>query len=1534
MKRKLTLVAAIVLMVALCLTACGKKEVTDIEFTSGMVYEYEVGATPDFSGAQATVTYSDGTTKTVSASELTFGTIDTSEAGTKKLTVTYEGFEKTFDITVKAAESGSGETEVTLTSIKIVPSSVKTSVSVGEVYDTTDIQVEATYSDGTVKIISASELTFSTVDTQAAGTKKLTVTYGALNAEIEINVIGVVHMDVINDSIKEKVYVGDVYSTLNIEVVVRYNDGSNAIVGASELTVGTIDTTTAGDKVLTISYRGFELQYPVTVVGISAVEIYDTSVASSVKVFSSFDASGVYAKVKYLDNTEKTVYASDLTVSGIDTSVAGNKTLTVTYRGVEATKTIQVVGVESITVVAGSVKNEVLVGETYDTSLISATVRYTDGTTEVLGIEELTVGTVTTDAAGEQLLGITYLDKTVNYPVAVCGVVGIVVEGLPMSVVAGEELDLTNMKVYAVYSDTKQTKVLLTEGYTTNASDLDFDVEGAKILVVSYSGTYGEFTKEVNISTEPPVLESITTNIAQDKAYIGNAYDKSGITVTAIYGNGREIDVTASAVLGDVDTTEAGEKTLTVTYTEDGVTKTAEITVTVYGIESIEVVSGTIANLVNLGAALDTSSVKISVKYTDGETATVTTGIAVSALDTTTGGDKSVTVSYLGAETTVSVHVKELLSINIVSGSVESVVRYGYAIDLSNLEIEAVYTNGTVVIAYNGTNMQYTFDSTAAVDFVALLTVTYEGKSASYSVDVLSFNKDYQPDGDEESPVNALNGTIPASVIVGTPFPYDSVRLTVTYTDKNGNKYFYNVSRNDANLKINEIDTATAGDKALTLEYLGVSTIVRVMVNGVNSIMLVPGSIATTVQEGKPFNKEDIKIRLQYTDGSYVYIDTTNPDLIVGNVDTATAGTKDLVITYKDVSITVAITVQKVDVDTEDGMIFGVSLPDNLVARDAYKKNYRDKEEAYVVGDNNAYYFYLNLLMLDSKDEIVNVDGKNFEHYVEVYQLVDSEYVLLTGESLAAMVSVNNMGVEFDFTDAAVGNTFKLVSRPAKNYINPTSVTREHVVTVVDAFNIYDAKEFNFVTNIDADLDGEFSSDYLSRMTSIYNFLSANGITYTEVGAGIVLHSNFSIKTTDIPAEFMYTYKNSRGATVSEFYDHTYIFRRDIGVAGVDFTMYGNYYSVYSYELPCEAETGVAGNSDGFSNSVLFSFTVNDADLTYDHHTNKVNVVNMAFRDNDPNSNDQTASERHMRGIICLKPRHVEFNVTNTNIDAYYISMVTEADDLTVNLNKVKFYNAWQGHIFAWTINTIQEWHNMLDSAPRAGHEPMTINISESLLAKCGGPVILVQNDKASKLACSESGIVINVDAIDNSMDYINAPKANTSSLYSYVTGQEAWFVQVQQTAMAGQILALDPFVSGMASQFGINASFTSNSKIQGVDTMNLIMAVLGTTIGGNEDYDGILQANGNTLLNMTNNTDVDGYLATLGTMLAAGYLPAMPPVFQSSAGGTCFTDNSTGCYSINHQTYQPGAPSPACFQGEYISLYYQGMGLLLEYYH
>lgn len=233
------------------------------------------------------------------------------------------------------------------------------------------------------------------------------------------------------------------------------------------------------------------------------------------------------------------------------------------------------------------------------------------------------------------------------------------------------------------------------------------------------------------------VLESITAvinnpTVEQNTTYVPN------VSVTAHYDDGTTANVSAQAVFGSIDTTTAGAKTLTISYTENGVTKTTSGTVTVTA-EPVPVVLSSISATKNkmsytTDETFSTDDVVVTAHYSDNTTANVTASATIGTVDISTAGTKTLNISYTeGGVTktaTLSITVTaepvpvELSSISATKTkmsytteevfSTSDVVVTAHYSDGSSANVTSGATIGTVDISTTGTktlNISYTEDS-------------------------------------------------------------------------------------------------------------------------------------------------------------------------------------------------------------------------------------------------------------------------------------------------------------------------------------------------------------------------------------------------------------------------------------------------------------------------------------------------------------------------------------------------------------------------------------------------------------------------------------------------------------------------------------------------------------------------------------------------------------------------------------------------------------------------------------------------------
>ena len=143
---------------------------------------YNVGESFSQSGLTLTATYSDGSKETIK-SGFTCSGFSSAAAGTKTVTVTYQGKTTTFTVTVKSAAAS-----LTGIAIKAAPNKTVYTYRNDKNLDITGLEIEATYSDGSKTPIDPAACTISGYSAKPAGNKTITVAYEGQTAQFTVTV--------------------------------------------------------------------------------------------------------------------------------------------------------------------------------------------------------------------------------------------------------------------------------------------------------------------------------------------------------------------------------------------------------------------------------------------------------------------------------------------------------------------------------------------------------------------------------------------------------------------------------------------------------------------------------------------------------------------------------------------------------------------------------------------------------------------------------------------------------------------------------------------------------------------------------------------------------------------------------------------------------------------------------------------------------------------------------------------------------------------------------------------------------------------------------------------------------------------------------------------------------------------------------------------------------------------------------------------------------------------------------------------------
>lgn len=268
----------------------------------------------------------------------------------------------------------------------------------------------------------------------------------------------------------------------------------------------------------------------------------------------------------------------------------GNWTVTATLDGESVSEVVEVSGAllyevdlmitSGIAVTAQPDKTTYFIGEEFDPEGMVVTATFADDTTA--DVTEDCTFSPETMAAGTQSVTITYVragvTKTTTVAVAVRTLDHIAVTTPPNKTAYkyGETFQPAGMVVTAYYTDETSRTVT---GYTyspTGALDMDDTT-----ITVSY--TEGSVSKQTTQAiTVAKVLESIEITTPPNKTayFSGETFNPAGMVVTAHYNDGSSAAVSGYTYSPN-GALAAGNNTITVSYSEGGVTRTDTQAITV-----------------------------------------------------------------------------------------------------------------------------------------------------------------------------------------------------------------------------------------------------------------------------------------------------------------------------------------------------------------------------------------------------------------------------------------------------------------------------------------------------------------------------------------------------------------------------------------------------------------------------------------------------------------------------------------------------------------------------------------------------------------------------------------------------------------------------------------------------------------------------------------------------------------------------------------------------------------------------------------
>ncbi len=1096
---------------------------------------------------------------------------------------------------------------------------------------------------------------------------------------------------------------------------------------------------------------------------------------------------------------------------------------------------------ESFTVDRSTVKTVYLVGEEIDFSGIQATAVYSDESlTKVYTYDELdiTYDPDITATPGTKTVIVSFMDPNLDVKQETSVQIkvnedpnapkhsGYAVDSsaVKLDYFVGETLDFTGVKVYEKFTnggaDVEMTDLsTLVFEYTDDITA----TPGTKSVTVKYDG---ESAGVISIKVKyPAVTEVVLGTDSVKKEYMaGDNLNLTGLTVTITYENG-EIKTVTEFTADEVDMSTAGEKVVVVNYI-DPISGAAAS-------QSFEIKVDAV-----VGYTVDTSGMTLT--YFEGDEVSFE-GIVVTAnyyyaasenvpfesLDfvhedglTATSGNKVVEIkigdSKIGEFVVAVGDIIATPTLN--TEGVKLDYKQAEAIDLTGLTLTVTYNDGTPAVE----NIPLSMLSIVSSDPSKL---TAEGTKDGKSVTVtLSYD-------------DALVGRLYAYLTIKVYSPIDSIKtqpskleyyqgdefdfsdIVVVRTYKHLENYEEVVAYEDlvfpGSMIAEKWATYPQGKAIYVKGSNSAAGNIQYMIhkNEIDSVT-VGGEFDSSYEVDDIVDFTGLTVTLTYKNGKTVVL--TLDQLNFDEVDTATAGTKTVVVNFtddvnsEDASASFTITVIE-----KKATVVQFEKPTGITSfesdnKDAGTLNYGDTGfsgqflnggKLYVIGDDNEFRF--NPLFS------VNDNGfiKSLSSYytvVDLYLHDGADYILLdkvadpakptmvsyyNGEDLFAVVDTYN-GL-YSFKTAA--EKVKISVLPSEEYYvlnNNNPVVLE--AKVIDAYNVYEAWQ---LAVIDTD----------TSRTDWDAFKNEKGLVGVNP-AGIVIHNDIHISASDVPASFFnvstkdVTYYKVVGGEVLEtsvapagtryLVDGTNIYRR---TSTSDFVIEGNFFAIDTRNFPLIASPAVFDSNLGldygsdYSNATLFMFegtSANWTPVTVPNVTiDNITFIGNASRDNwldgETDGNLVTAG-----GLILIKSsRYANTTMTNTINNSFFIAYFPECTGV-LNVKDSKCYDSYQNSAFVWADSVF--------------------NVENTYINGSGGPVILSQSVK---------------ETVNGTEMYLS-PVTNItgSEVETHVTGEEIWFKAVGATSIVGNIKALgaglDQLVSAVTGAMGntVHANWTDDS--------------------------------------------------------------------------------------------------------------------------
>lgn len=589
--------------------------------------EFKEGTAIDVSGLVLQAQYDNGTTALIT--DYTVNGYDKNTIGTQTITISYGGFDATFDVEV---------TEKTLTGITLDTANMKMSYIEGQLLNVSGLIVKAQYDNGTEQTVARSDYNVSGYSRNQKGIQTVIVEYQGFKAQFDVEVVDktLTGLKILLLPPKRDYIEGEELDTSGLVLWAKYDNGTGQnVIGK----VTGYDKNKIGTQLISAEYGGFTVEFTVTVTAKSLTELTVSHKPFNTEYIEGQDLNlnGLTVTAKYNNGTSAEV--TDYTVSGYDKDTIGTQTVTVSHGGMTASFDVKVEAkcIAGIKITKLPNRTNYVEGQDLNLDGMELTVYYNNGTTELA--DNYTVTGYDKNIVGEKMITVEYEGKIAKFIATVTDKqianIEITSEPTKTSYIEGQDLELAGLIVKAEYND----------GTTSNVTGYDIigydkNKTGEQTVTVEYAGQTAQFT----VNVEAKVLENIMIIRLPFKTdYIEEQeLDLTGICVIANYNNGVSEEINDYSV-SMFDNTAYGMQTIVLTYQD----KTATFALTVAQKQMTQLAITSMPQQITYvkGQELDLTGMTVTASYDNGKIEAIE-DYEVTGFDNTLTGRQTVIIQY------------------------------------------------------------------------------------------------------------------------------------------------------------------------------------------------------------------------------------------------------------------------------------------------------------------------------------------------------------------------------------------------------------------------------------------------------------------------------------------------------------------------------------------------------------------------------------------------------------------------------------------------------------------------------------------------------------------------------------------------------------------------------------------------------------------------------------------------------------------------------------------------------------------------